>query len=48
MPPRRKLAKSAAPAIDADAMRANAHEASEFLKALSHETRLVILCLLLE
>jgi DNA-binding transcriptional ArsR family regulator len=29
-------------------MIANAQEASEFLKALSHEARLVILCLLVE
>jgi len=27
---------------------ANAHEASEFLKALSHEVRLMILCLLVD
>lgn len=31
---------------DLDMMVANAQEASEFLKALSHEARLVILCLL--
>ncbi|EJW10347.1 transcriptional regulator SoxR [Rhodovulum sp. PH10] len=29
-------------------MRSNAREASEFLKALSHEARLVILCMLLD
>lgn len=29
-------------------MLANAHDASVFLKALSHEARLVILCLLIE
>ena len=31
-----------------EAMLKNAHEASHFLKALSHETRLVLLCLLAE
>ena len=35
-----------APAIDPDDLLAHAREASEFLKALSHEARLVILCLL--
>ncbi len=34
--------------LDLDMLLANAQEASEFLKALSHETRLVILCLLIE
>jgi DNA-binding transcriptional ArsR family regulator len=34
--------------IDVDALLANARHASEFLKALSHEARLVILCLLVE
>jgi DNA-binding transcriptional ArsR family regulator len=34
--------------LDIDQMIANAQAASEFLKALSHETRLVILCLLVE
>jgi DNA-binding transcriptional ArsR family regulator len=34
--------------LDIDQMIANAQEASEFLKALSHEARLVILCLLVE
>lgn len=34
--------------LDIDMMIANAREASEFLKALSHEARLVILCLLIE
>ncbi|MCB8823503.1 ArsR/SmtB family transcription factor [Microvirga rosea] len=33
---------------DVDALLANAREASEFLKALSHEARLVILCLLVD
>jgi DNA-binding transcriptional ArsR family regulator len=36
--------KKAAP--DIDTLLENAREASEFLKALSHEARLVILCLL--
>ena len=34
--------------LDMDMMIASAREASEFLKALSHEARLVILCLLVE
>lgn len=34
--------------LDIDVMIANAQEASEFLKVLSHEARLVILCLLVE
>jgi len=34
--------------MDIGTMIANAAEASEFLKALSHEARLVILCLLIE
>jgi DNA-binding transcriptional ArsR family regulator len=38
--------KGAQPRIDA--LLANAREASEFLKAISHEARLVILCLLIE
>jgi DNA-binding transcriptional ArsR family regulator len=33
---------------DVDALLSNARGASEFLKALSHEARLVILCLLIE
>ena len=33
---------------DIDQLLANARQASEFLKALSHEARLVILCLLAE
>ncbi len=33
---------------DIEMMIANAQQASEFLKALSHEARLVILCLLVE
>ncbi|WP_244645643.1 ArsR/SmtB family transcription factor [Salinarimonas ramus] len=35
-------------AIDVDELLANARQASEFLKALSHETRLIILCVLIE
>ena len=42
----RLLAKSRD--LDIDMMIANAEKASEFLKALSHEARLVILCLLIE
>ena len=34
--------------LDVDKMIENASEASEFLKALAHEGRLVILCLLLD
>ncbi len=34
--------------IDIDELHDNAHEASELLKALSHETRLVILCMLID
>jgi DNA-binding transcriptional ArsR family regulator len=39
---------SAKPRLDTDAMLENARQASEFLKALSHEGRLLILCLLIE
>jgi DNA-binding transcriptional ArsR family regulator len=35
-------------ALDADVMFENARKASNFLKALSHETRLLILCLLVD
>jgi len=34
--------------LDIDEIMASAREASKFLKALSHEARLVILCLLVE
>lgn len=34
--------------LDTGKMLANAREASEFLKALAHESRLVILCLLID
>lgn len=36
------------PDLDIDELLQNARKASEFLKALSHEARLVILCLLTE
>ena len=36
------------PALDIDALMGNAQRASEFLKALAHEARLLILCMLLE
>ena len=36
------------PDLDIDEMLRNAQAASDFLKALSHEARLVILCLLIE
>ena len=39
---------SPGPVLDVDALLANAREASDFLKALSHEARLVILCLLVD
>lgn len=41
-------ARGAEPALDLDRLAANAREASELLKALSHETRLMIFCLLAE
>jgi DNA-binding transcriptional ArsR family regulator len=36
------------PDLDVDELLRNAQQASEFLKALSHEARLVILCLLID
>jgi DNA-binding transcriptional ArsR family regulator len=42
------LAKAQIDRLDIDSMVANARQAAEFLKALSHESRLVILCLLVE
>jgi DNA-binding transcriptional ArsR family regulator len=42
------LPKSRDRGLDIDLMIENAREASDFLKALSHEARLVILCLLVE
>jgi DNA-binding transcriptional ArsR family regulator len=41
-------AKSVPQAVDLETLLANARNASEFLKALSHEARLVILCMLTE
>jgi len=41
-------AKRSKPVLDPDALLDNARHASEFLKALSHEARLAILCLLLD
>jgi len=43
--PKRGHAK---PPLKPDALLEKAHKASEFLKALSHEARLAILCLLLD
>lgn len=40
--------QKAATDIDLDMLLDNAREASEFLKALSHEVRLLILCFLIE
>jgi len=36
------------PGLDLDMLLANAREASEFLKALSHQVRLLILCFLID
>lgn len=44
----RKRRAPAKVSLDTDAMVDNARKASDFLKALSHETRLLILCLLVE
>lgn len=44
-PNRRSRAKAP---LDVAGLLENARDASEFLKALSHESRLVILCLLIE
>ena len=41
-------AGEAVPAVDMEQMSQNARQASEFLKALSHESRLMILCLLMQ
>jgi DNA-binding transcriptional ArsR family regulator len=41
-------ASSAAGGIDVDELMRNARKASDFLKALSHENRLLLLCLLAE
>ena len=45
---RPKKAAATIDASDVDELIAKAREASDFLKALSHEARLVILCLLAE
>jgi DNA-binding transcriptional ArsR family regulator len=42
------LRKPKKPDLNADELMENAREAAEFLKALSHEARLVILCMLAE
>jgi DNA-binding transcriptional ArsR family regulator len=48
-PKRAAAPKSKAPAgLDLDMLLDNAREASEFLKALSHEVRLLILCFLID
>src|SRR3974390_2594460 len=44
----RPAPSSARDRFDLDAMMDSAHEASEFLKALAHEGRLLILCLLID
>jgi len=46
--PMRAAARDTFADMDVDMLLANARQASEFLKALSHEARLVILCLLSE
>ena len=43
--PKSKVADTA---LNVDKMTGNAHLASEFLKALAHESRLLILCLLID
>jgi DNA-binding transcriptional ArsR family regulator len=43
-----RLINPGEPELDIDALIASAHEASGFLKALAHEARLLILCLLVE
>ena len=50
VPTARHSAPKSKPAngLDIDEMLANAQMASEFLKALSHEVRLLILCFLIE
>jgi DNA-binding transcriptional ArsR family regulator len=47
--PRAAAPRARLPAgLDLDMLLTNAHEASEFLKALSHEVRLLILCFLID
>jgi DNA-binding transcriptional ArsR family regulator len=51
MSPRANAERRPKPAdteLDLDTLVANAREASEFLKALSHEARLMILCMLID
>jgi hypothetical protein len=43
-PPKAKVP----PGLDLDMLLANARDASDFLKALSHEVRLLILCFLID
>ncbi len=45
---KRKKRFLARPPIDTDAMLDNARHATDFLKAISHENRLLILCLLID
>ena len=40
--------RSSEPEVDLDTLVANARQASEFLKALAHEARLMTLCLLID
>ena len=44
----KRRTKPADEGLDLDTLVSNAHGASEFLKALSHEARLMILCLLVD
>ena len=48
MPSRAFRSPPPAPSVDFDNMAAKAREASDFLKALAHESRLMILCILCE
>jgi DNA-binding transcriptional ArsR family regulator len=48
MPSHALAARVIAPPADLDSMAAKAKEASDFLKALAHEGRLMILCILCE
>ena len=43
-----RAAKATGPALNFKAMLANARQASDLLKALSHEVRLMILCFLIK
>jgi DNA-binding transcriptional ArsR family regulator len=45
---RASTAKAKLPTLDFAVLQTNARQASEFLKALSHEVRLLILCFLIE